>query len=77
MAEVLKDKVAVVTGSGQGIGRGVGLAMAREGARVVVSDIIRELAEKADFCSIYGLSIYTILPLHVSVSALSPFTDSR
>ena len=46
MVEVLKDKVAVVTGSGQGIGRGVGLAMAREGARVVVSDIIRELAEK-------------------------------
>ena len=46
MVEVLKDKVAVVTGSGQGIGRGIGLAMAREGARVVVSDIIRELAEK-------------------------------
>ena len=35
---VLKDKVAVVTGAARGIGREIALAMAREGARVVVND---------------------------------------
>lgn len=33
------NKVAVVTGAGSGIGRAVALAFARDGARVVVSDI--------------------------------------
>ncbi len=38
MAGVLNDKVAIVTGSGRGIGKGVALLMAAEGARVVVVD---------------------------------------
>ncbi len=36
---MLENKVAVVTGSGRGIGRGIALALAREGAKLVVNDI--------------------------------------
>ena len=34
---LVEDKIAVVTGAGRGIGRGVALALAREGAMVVVN----------------------------------------
>ena len=38
MGNVLKGKVAVVTGSGQGIGRAIAIGLAREGARVVTNN---------------------------------------
>jgi NAD(P)-dependent dehydrogenase (short-subunit alcohol dehydrogenase family) len=39
MAEMLKDKVVLVTGAGGGIGREMALLAAREGAKVVVNDL--------------------------------------
>jgi 3-oxoacyl-[acyl-carrier protein] reductase len=42
----LKDKVALVTGSAQGIGREIALVFAREGADVVISDINVDKAKK-------------------------------
>ena len=42
----LTDKVALVTGAGQGIGRAIALALAREGAHVVVCDINGKSADE-------------------------------
>ena len=38
MGEMFKDKVVVVTGSGQGVGRAIALAFAAEGAKVVTNN---------------------------------------
>ncbi len=35
----LTDKVCIVTGSGSGIGRATAIEMARQGGKVVVSDV--------------------------------------
>jgi len=37
-AKPLRDRVAIVTGSGQGIGRGVAMCLAHAGAHVVIAD---------------------------------------
>lgn len=42
----LKDKVAVITGGAQGLGRAIALGVAREGAKVVVADLQAEKAER-------------------------------
>jgi 3-oxoacyl-[acyl-carrier protein] reductase len=41
-SNVLAGKVAVITGGGRGLGRGVALEMARAGAHIVVADMFRD-----------------------------------
>ena len=43
---MLKDKAGLVTGAGQGIGRAIAECLAREGARIVVSDFNAETGEE-------------------------------
>ena len=42
----LEKQVAIVTGAGQGIGRAIAITLAREGATVVVNDVVPERADE-------------------------------
>jgi 3-oxoacyl-[acyl-carrier protein] reductase len=57
----LKDKVALVTGGAQGIGKIVGEELARQGAHVILGDVNLEGAEKsADEIKKNGLSAFAV-----------------
>jgi len=43
---LLKDQIALITGSARGIGKQIALTMAQEGATVIISDINAEEAQK-------------------------------
>ena len=42
----LKDKTALITGAGQGVGRAICHILAAEGARIAVNDLVLEKAER-------------------------------
>ena len=44
----LKDKVAVITGAGQGIGRAYANRFAREGAKIVVAEVSEEIGRRTE-----------------------------
>jgi NAD(P)-dependent dehydrogenase (short-subunit alcohol dehydrogenase family) len=66
----LRDKVAVVTGFGSGIGQGCGLMFARHGAKVLGCDIDPGAAERAlASAQRDGLTVQSIHPCDVSSPA--------
>jgi len=70
MSERLKGKVAVVTGSGAGIGQGCALMFAREGARVVGCDIDPAAAQTTvEIAREEGLAFESIHPCDLTQPA--------
>jgi NAD(P)-dependent dehydrogenase (short-subunit alcohol dehydrogenase family) len=61
----LKDKLAVVTGAGSGIGQAIGVLFAEHGARVVVIDVSEpagaqtqaQITERGGFCRVHACDV--------------------
>ncbi len=67
-----QDKVVVVTGGGAGIGEAIALAFAREGAKVVIFDIVakgEEVAEKIKYQDGQALFLRTDVSQSAEVTA--------
>jgi 3-oxoacyl-[acyl-carrier protein] reductase len=58
----LKDKIALITGSAQGIGKSIAETFAREGAKIAVSDINQALSQQTadEISSKYGVETIAI-----------------
>src|SRR5689334_20195156 len=63
---LLKDRVAIVTGSGNGIGRAIASSMAGAGAKIIVSDVLIADGERVvkDICDGGGGAVF--VPADVS-----------
>ena len=63
----LKDAVAIVTGGARGIGRGIALALAREGVHIVIADLPSVQADLDETRRLVEAEGVQALPVHVDV----------
>jgi meso-butanediol dehydrogenase/(S,S)-butanediol dehydrogenase/diacetyl reductase len=74
----LKDKIAIVTGGGGGLGEGISLCLAREGAKVAVSDIdhaaAKAVAAKTRDSGVRAIAVKTDVSLEKDVQELFEVT---
>lgn len=77
----VKDKVAVVTGAGRGLGEAAALRLAEEGANVVVSDIdeasARQMMEKIQALGRESISVKTDVSVRPEAEALMEATVKK
>lgn len=70
----LKDKVAIVTGGGQGIGEGICIKLAQEGAHIAIADLNLETAnavvDKVKTLGCKAIAIQTDVTSSASVNAM-------
>jgi len=74
----LQNKVAVITGGAQGIGRAIALGMGREGANVVIADLqgerARSVADEAQALGTEAIAVEVNVASEVSVKRLADQT---
>jgi NADP-dependent 3-hydroxy acid dehydrogenase YdfG len=77
---ILADKVAIVTGGGQGVGRGIALALAQEGAAIMLigrtpstlRQVAREIAQRGGTADIFQADV----KLAADIKAPSTFSST-
>ncbi len=69
----LKDKVAIITGGGAGIGKALALGLAKEGADIVITDVDDERVKKAE-ADLKALGV-KVLALKSDVSVVAEIQD--
>ena len=74
---LLRNKVAVVTGAGRGIGRAVALRLAQEGANVVVNDCHEDNAKKVaeEIKQINGISLWIAADVTNQAAVANMFSE--
>ncbi|WP_418791379.1 SDR family NAD(P)-dependent oxidoreductase [Phosphitispora sp. TUW77] len=60
---IMEGKVVIITGGGQNIGKGVAIAFAKEGASLVITDVVEEVlvAAKEEFERDYGIKVLALI----------------